>query len=128
MPIGTPILAARAGRVVKVDDTFDGIGIQSNLIMIEHDGGQHSGYAHLRYRGALVKVGDWVQQGQAIAWSGMVGQTVFPHLHFFVTNKDQTASIPISFREVSDGVPRAGHFYKSENFETESNRSIINNN
>ena len=115
MPNGTEILAARSGRVLKVDDGFDGIGLNSNLIEIEHEDGQRSGYAHIRYRGALVKVGDLVQQGQPIALSGMVGQTIFPHVHFYVLNKEGTSSIPISFSDVVDGVPIAGHFYTSKN-------------
>lgn len=115
MPNGTEILAARSGRVLKIDDGFDGIGLNSNLIEIEHEDGQRSGYAHIRHRGALVKVGDLVQQGQPIALSGMVGQTIFPHVHFYVLNKEGTSSIPISFSDVVNGVPIAGHFYTSKN-------------
>ena len=115
MPNGTEILAVRSGRVFKVLDQFDGIGFNSNVIEIEHEDGQRSGYAHIRKSGALVKVGDLVQQGQPIALSGMVGQTVFPHVHFYVLNKEGTSSIPISFSEVEGGVPFAGHFYISGN-------------
>lgn len=115
MPNGTKILAARDGQVAEIEDSFDGIGLKSNYIIVRHDDGERSAYAHVRHRGALVKVGDGVKQGQPIALSGMVGQTLFPHVHFYVIGKDGTSSIPISFFEVPGGVPLAGRFYTSEN-------------
>lgn len=115
MPNGTEILATRDGIVIEVEDHFDGIGLNSNYLIIEHEDGERSAYAHIRLASALVKVGDHVKQGQPIAFSGMVGQTIFPHLHFYVMNKEGTSSIPISFGEVPGGIPVAGHFYTSEN-------------
>ena len=115
MPIGTEVLATRDGRIKEVEDSFEGIGFKSNFIIVEHENGECSVYAHVLKNGSLVKMGDLVKQGQPIAKSGMVGQTLFPHLHFYVTNKEGTSSIPISFREVPSGVPVAGHFYISEN-------------
>lgn len=117
MPNGSEIVASRGGRVFKIIDGFDGIGMNSNLIEIEHEDDQHSVYAHIRYQGALVKVGELVLQGQPIALSGTVGQTIFPHVHFFVINKEGTSSVSISFSDVVDGVPLSGHFYTSRNFE-----------
>ena len=115
MPNGTQILAARAGRIIEVKDAWDGIGLNSNFISLEHEDGQRSVYVHIRFNGALVKEGDLVKQGQPIAFSGMVGQTIFPHVHFYVMNKEGTLSIPIAFVDVPEGVPLAGHFYTSEN-------------
>lgn len=115
MPIGTEILAARDGKVVKVEDRFNGIGLNSNFITIEHDDGTHAIYAHIKHLGSIAKVNMNIKQGQLIAYSGMVGQTINPHLHFVVLNKEETFSIPISFSDVPGGVPFAGHFYKSEN-------------
>lgn len=115
MPIGTKILASRSGKVIKVIDHFDGIGIESNLIKIEHLDKSKALYAHIKKHGSLVKEGDNILQGQVIALSGMVGQTINPHLHFVVFNKDETESIPISFSDVDGGVPLAGHFYTSQN-------------
>lgn len=111
---GTEILAARAGRVVEVTDHFDWIGLNSNVLLIEHEDGERSGYAHIRYKSSLVKVGDLVKQGQPIALSGMVGQTIFPHVHFYVLGKTGL-SIPITFSDVPGGIPLAGHFYTSTN-------------
>lgn len=115
MPVGTEILAARDGIVVEVEDSYDGLGINANFMTLEHEDGQRSVYAHILNKGSLVKLGGSVKQGQPIAYSGMVGQTLFPHLHFFVFNKDQINSVPISFRDVPQGVPLAGRFYLSGN-------------
>ncbi len=115
MPNGTQILAARDGRIREVEDKWDGIGLNSNFISVEHQDGQISVYAHIGFEGALVEAGDFVKQGQPIALSGMVGQTIFPHVHFYVLNKERTYSVPISFSDVQGGVPLAGHLYTSEN-------------
>jgi murein DD-endopeptidase MepM/ murein hydrolase activator NlpD len=115
MPIGTEILSARDGQVFKVVDHFDGIGLNSNVIEILHDDGQRSIYAHIQLHGALVHEGEKVRQGQPIALSGLVGQTTEPHLHFAVLDSAGTASLPISFNDVTSGVPLAGHFYTSGN-------------
>lgn len=115
MPIGTEIRAARDGIVLEVEQSFSSLGLRGNYILIRHDDGEISGYFHIQYHGALVKLGDHVQQGQGIALSGMTGQTTLPHLHFVVFNSEQTASIPISFQDVETGVPLAGHIYMSAN-------------
>lgn len=113
MPIGTEVLAAREGRVIKSVDSFEGFGFNTNFLLIEHADGTSAGYAHIKK--SLVKEGDLVEQGQPIALSGMVGQTLNPHLHFDVINKEGTETIPISFSDVPDGVPLAGKFYTSGN-------------
>ncbi len=115
MPIGTEVLAARSGKVVEVEDRLDGIGLRSNFVTVEHDDGTRAIYAHVRRGGATVSVGSDVLQGQVIAASGMVGQTVFPHLHFVVTTRDGATSLPISFADMPEGVPLAGHWYASGN-------------
>lgn len=115
MPIGTEILASRGGTVLKIEQDFDGIGLHSNFILIEHADKTRALYAHIKKEGALVRVGEKIQQGQLIAYSGMVGQTINPHLHFVVLNEDETASLPITFSEIETGVPLAGHFYTSGN-------------
>ncbi len=115
MPIGTEILAARDGVVIEIEENFSTVGLNGNHVYVRHPDGQNSGYFHLQHNGALVKPGDQVKQGQAIALSGMTGQTTLPHLHFAVFNSERTASLPISFQEVDTGVPLAGRFYTSAN-------------
>jgi murein DD-endopeptidase MepM/ murein hydrolase activator NlpD len=115
MANGTQILASRAGKVTEIKQDFDGIGLNSNFVIIEHEDGQRSGYFHIQHKSSLVHVGDVVKQGQPIALSGMVGQTIFPHVHFAVFNKENSASLPITFNDVPEGIPLAGHFYISGN-------------
>jgi hypothetical protein len=117
MPIGTPILAAGNGEVVQVEMDHEGIGLHSNIIVIQHAEGIRTGYAHLKKNSEKVKVGDQVKQGQMIGLSGMTGQTLFPHLHFFATDVTGLNASPISFRDVQGGIPFAGHFYTSGNGE-----------
>jgi len=115
MAVGTEVLAAREGNVVEVEDQWDGVGFASNFVAVEHDDGTRGVYAHVRHGGVVVKVGQRVLQTQLLAYSGMVGQTVFPHLHFVVQSRDGSASVPVSFADVVDGVPLAGQFYTSRN-------------
>ncbi len=115
MPVGTPVLAARAGTVVHVEVHHDGIQNLANYILIEHSDGVRTGYAHLKKEGAKVNVGDKVQQGQIIGYSGLVGITIMPHLHFYATNKNGTQAIAITFKDVPGGYPKAGHTYTSDN-------------
>ena len=87
MPIGTPLIAARAGKVVAVQDRFkDGNDrdLQENFVMIQHADNTVARYIHLKLGGVLVAVGDKVKQGQKIGLSGNTGQTGGPHLHFDV--------------------------------------------
>jgi murein DD-endopeptidase MepM/ murein hydrolase activator NlpD len=87
MPIGTPLIAARGGKVVAVQQSFrDGNDkdLEENFVMIEHDDKTIARYIHIKRGGALVANGDLVQQGQRIAYSGNSGQTGGPHLHFDV--------------------------------------------
>ncbi|MCU0647017.1 MAG: M23 family metallopeptidase [Gemmatimonadaceae bacterium] len=87
LPVGTPLVAARAGTVVAVRDSFrDGNGrdLEENYVMIRHGDSTVARYLHLAHRGALVRVGQPVRQGQRIALSGNTGETGGAHLHFDV--------------------------------------------
>jgi murein DD-endopeptidase MepM/ murein hydrolase activator NlpD len=89
-PVGTPVRAARDGRVLY-SDTLRGYG---NLIIIEHDGGWATVYAHNRENRA--DLGDVVRQGEQIATVGETGKTSGPNLHFEI-RKDNIARNPIYF-------------------------------
>jgi murein DD-endopeptidase MepM/ murein hydrolase activator NlpD len=80
-PAGTPVVAAAGGVVSTVGHVHE----YGNIVEIDHDNGLTSRYAHLsKY---LVKAGDVVLKGQAIAHVGNTGRTTGPHLHFEVREK-----------------------------------------
>lgn len=89
MPVGTEIHAARAGVVVRVIDGNDEAGTsadmltRANTVLIQHEDSTVAYYSHLR-RGVLVKMGDRVERGDKIAYSGNTGLSSGPHLHFAV--------------------------------------------
>lgn len=90
MPIGTPVLAARSGRVMDMEDDFHGAGQQerflarSNQVRILHEDGTMAVYAHLQPNSLRVKPGGMVGTGQWIANSGNTGYSSGPHLHFVI--------------------------------------------
>lgn len=89
---GTPIYAARGGSVVfvKNDSNASGLGKKyyslGNRLVLEHENGEYTAYEHMRYRGIVVDIGQIVNRGQLIAYSGNTGITMAPHLHFEVFN------------------------------------------
>lgn len=117
MPVGSPVCAARAGVVTKVDVSHHGQGKRkpANVIYVRHDDGTVASYVHLRKGGSRVSVGQRVAQGQHIGDSGNVGPSLLPHLHFMVAGRDGR-SIPTWFDDVAgDGVPRTLGRYRSAN-------------
>lgn len=112
MKKGTAVHAARAGVVVFVrqDRQKGGVGrrfiVQENSIVIRHSDSSFGHYLHLQYKGSLVSVGDTVQQGQQIGWSGSTGFSAFPHLHFEVTKGLEKArsEIPVRFKTENGAV------------------------
>lgn len=81
MPIGTPIFASKAGKVLKAGVDSKGINYGGGkIIMLEHPDGTATNYFHLN--DWSVKTGDNVRQGQQIGLSGNTGGSTGPHLHF----------------------------------------------
>ena len=73
---GSSIQAMGDGLVTFSGDKA-GYGL---MVEITHDSALVTRYAHTS--GALVKVGDRVQKGQAVALVGTSGRSTGPHLHF----------------------------------------------
>ena len=76
-PPGSPVRAAADGTVAYVGNEVPGFG---NLVLIRHDGGWVSAYAHNER--VLVADGEPVQQGDRIALVGNTGRVTRPQLHF----------------------------------------------
>jgi murein DD-endopeptidase MepM/ murein hydrolase activator NlpD len=121
MPIGTPVLAAREGVVVRVVDGFpEGafdktLRDKANGVVIAHADSTMAFYGHLS-PGVLVSVGQRVVQGQRLGLSGNSGYSTGPHLHFHVgkiSGEIEGATIPIRFDDGTPQgfVPEQGHVY-----------------
>lgn len=91
-PEGTPVVAARAGVVVAINDAATDHGTteefvdydHTNFVLIAHDDGTLGQYMHLEPSGVDVRPGQEVARGQYIARSGNTGFSSTPHLHFQV--------------------------------------------
>lgn len=71
-----------------------------NYLVIDHGNGEFSMLGHLQQGSLLVKAGDAVQRGQAIAKMGNSGSSNNPHLHFELrTGKDlKVEGLPAIFQ------------------------------
>jgi murein DD-endopeptidase MepM/ murein hydrolase activator NlpD len=77
VPQGTEIHAAEGGQVVYAGNELKGYG---NLVLIRHDNGWVTAYAHAEQM--LVKRDDIVKRGQVIAKAGRTGSVDRPQVHF----------------------------------------------
>jgi len=78
-PTGTPVTAAAAGRVVYAGQLNGGWG---NLVIISHEQGVQTMYAHLSR--IDVQAGDQITTGRQLGLIGSTGDASGPHLHFEV--------------------------------------------
>jgi len=78
-PIGTPIHAAAAGRVLVA---HTGWKLHGNVVVLDHGRGVISISIHMTK--VLVKEGDEVEAGQVIGTVGRTGRASGPHLHYCI--------------------------------------------
>lgn len=132
MPVGTPVVAARAGKVVAARGEFyDGNNedLKENFVFVKHEDGTIGRYFHLTHDGAKVKVGDSVKQGDVIGLSGNTGQSPAPHLHFDVQKCGPNLppkynelpcgqTLPVTFRNTSESEcgPVPGERYVAQRY------------
>jgi murein DD-endopeptidase MepM/ murein hydrolase activator NlpD len=89
VPEGTSVKAAEDGTVIYAGNELKSYG---NLVLIRHNNGWVSAYAH---NSALqVKRGETVSRGQTVALSGMSGGVTTPQVHFEL-RKDATPVDPL---------------------------------
>lgn len=79
-PIGTPILAAGDGVVVRAGP-FSSYG---NYVRVRHANGYETAYAHMSRFARGVRPGAQVRQGDVIGYVGNTGRSTGPHLHYEV--------------------------------------------
>ncbi len=76
-PAGTPIRAAKAGKVIYAGFNDGGYG---NFVIIDHGGGIATAYAHMA--SIATSQGASIGQGQTVGTVGSTGYSTGPHLHF----------------------------------------------
>jgi murein DD-endopeptidase MepM/ murein hydrolase activator NlpD len=102
---GTPVLAARAGTVVFLENRYfesgldrERFGSRANHVRILHDDGSMALYAHLFPESIDLEPGQRVEVGQQIGLSGNTGYSSGPHLHFVVLVHRDMRSVSVPFR------------------------------
>lgn len=74
-----------------------------NYVVIDHENGEYSFYAHLSENTINVGKGDRVKQGQVIARVGNTGNSTDPHLHFQLMDSPyifKANGLPIMFKNI----------------------------
>ena len=84
-PRNTNIIASNSGFVTTATYSQSGYG---NRVIIDHGGGYKTLYAHCN--SLNVKVGDFVAQGDVIAFVGTTGLSTGNHLHFEIRQNGST--------------------------------------
>jgi murein DD-endopeptidase MepM/ murein hydrolase activator NlpD len=103
VPVGTPVMAAGSG-VVQQEGRLGGYG---NFVLVNHQNGYSTAYAHLSRFAPGIHIGSRVRQGQVIAFSGNTGMSTGPHLHYEIRFHDQQVN-PATVK-VAAGTPLGGH-------------------
>lgn len=138
-PVGTELLAVADGIVAEANDqnTLAGIAVTNlfewNSILLEvettttsdkkddpSDGGGPLFVEYVHISKSLVKKGDVVKQRQVIGYSGSVGFSPEPHLHFSAFRSKDPEAPTVRVQMESDDengspfVPRAGKWYNEK--------------
>ena len=113
-----PVLASKGGEVVymrnNIPENVPGRSMPAtpggNAIVIRHDDGKYTYYAHMTPSGMKVGLGDTVSAGDVIGEVGNSGDSSEPHLHFHAMSgpdPGQSSGIPILFENwISDAYGR----------------------
>jgi murein DD-endopeptidase MepM/ murein hydrolase activator NlpD len=97
---GDSVSSAASGTV----DYAGPAGTYGNLVIVKHENGYSTRYAHLSHVG--VKVGEHVDVGQQLGNAGSTGLSDAPHLHFEVRKGDQAID-PTALLPLNGSKPRA---------------------
>ena len=90
-PAGEPVYAAADGKVSNIIRSRKGLG---NVVVIEHDGGYVTRYAHLA--DIEVRKDRKIRKGDRIGYVGVSGNSFAPHLHYEVL-RDTLVLDPVNF-------------------------------
>jgi murein DD-endopeptidase MepM/ murein hydrolase activator NlpD len=107
-PAGTKVFASKSGEVIYSGNRIRGYG---NMIVIRHNGGFSTVYAHNKVN--LVNKGDIVKQGDIIAHVGSTGHSTGPHSHFEV-RKGKYSADPLKYLSSYDVKKHSGSYANSK--------------
>lgn len=96
MPAGTPIHAAKDGKVVNIGMNMSKESGFGHSVTIQHDDGYQSVYAHM-LETPLVNKGDTVSAGDPLGKVGSTGASTGNHLHFQVQSGNGKAIDPLNW-------------------------------
>lgn len=104
-PQGTPVVAMADGVVSKLM-TPNESGGGGYVVVIDYGGGYQCMYMHIMANGFLVKAGEAVKQGQAVAKIGSTGRSSGPHLHLkFTRNSEVVLLSQVGINVLKMGLP-----------------------
>ena len=78
LPIGSPVYASNNGTIVIKTFTYS----YGNYIMIDHNNGFYTVYAHMNGFAPNISTGSVVSRGHLIGYIGETGWATGPHLHY----------------------------------------------
>jgi murein DD-endopeptidase MepM/ murein hydrolase activator NlpD len=88
---GEPLKAIFGGTVINASP----VGQYGNTVVVQHDDGHHSYYAHLDK--ATVKDGDVIKAGDIIGNLGSTGKSTGPHVEFGIKNPERKSINPFDY-------------------------------
>ena len=94
MALGTPICATADGWAMKIKEAGPDRGGMQNCLALQHADGKVSWYLHVRHKGVVPKLGEFVYRGDIVAYAGASGTGPF-HLHFSINTDGGATSIPM---------------------------------
>jgi murein DD-endopeptidase MepM/ murein hydrolase activator NlpD len=95
-PAGTPIMAAGNATVKRAD----WYGSYGNAVVLQHDDGYETLYAHLKGFASDIKPGVKVKQGQVIGFLGNTGLSQARHLHYEVYKNGKSVN-PLNLKKLT---------------------------
>jgi len=98
---GDPVVATADGQVVTIEYVSD----FGNYILIRHNHGYYTRYAHLL--SSRVRVGQRVQQGDVIGYIGNTGLSTGPHLHYEIHIGSDVVD-PYRYITIRSGIAKPG--------------------
>lgn len=139
-PHGTPVLAARGGRVHSIEERdhwqrAEGLPAPpedwpyfGNYVIVEHEDGSFGVYYHFAHQAVHVAPGQLIARGAVLGETGQTGSATGPHVHFGVHDFPDAdweavrASYEVLRRDAADQfyvsecqIPRAGDEIYSSN-------------